>query len=41
MNLKPIIQREVSQKEETKYHILMGTDEILKDGADEPIAVQQ
>ena len=41
MNLKPIIQREVSQKVENKYHIFMRTDEISKDGTHEPIAVQQ
>ena len=41
MNLKPIIQREVSQKEENEYHIFMRTDGISKDGTDEPIAGQQ
>ena len=37
MNLEPIIQSEVSQKEKNKYHILMLIYGIYKDGTDEPI----
>ena len=37
MNLEPIIQSEVSQKEKGKYNILMNIYGIWKDGADEPI----
>ena len=37
MNLQPIIQSEVSQKEKNKYHTLMKIYGIKKDGADEPI----
>ena len=37
MNLEPIIQSEVSQKEKNKYHTLMKIYGIKKDGADEPI----
>ena len=37
MNLEPIIQSEVSQKEKNKYHILMHIYGIYKDGTDEPI----
>ena len=37
MNLEPIIQNEVSQKEKNKYHVLMDIYEIQKDGTDEPI----
>ena len=37
MNLEPIIQNEVSQKEKNKYHVLMDIYEIYKDGTDEPI----
>ena len=36
MNLEPIIQSEVSQKEKNQY-ILMHICEIWKDGSDEPI----
>ena len=36
MNLEPIIQSEVSQKEKNQY-ILMHICEIRKDGSDEPI----
>ena len=35
MNLEPIIQSEVSQKEKDKYHILMHIYRIQKDGTDE------
>ena len=35
MNLEPIIQSEVNQK--NKYHILMHVYEIQKDRTDEPI----
>ena len=35
MNLEPIIQSEVSQKEKDKYHILMHTYGIWKDGTEE------
>ena len=37
MNLEPVIQSEVSQKEKDKYHILMNIYGIQKDGTDEPI----
>ena len=37
MNLQPIIQGEVSQKEKNKYHILMHIYELQKDSTDEPI----
>ena len=37
MNLKPIIQSEVSQKEKKKYCILTHIYGIQKDGTDEPI----
>ena len=37
MNLKPIIQSEVSQKEKNKYHILKHTYRIQKDSTDESI----
>ena len=37
MNLEPIIQSEVSQKEKEKYCILMRTYGIQKDGNDEHI----
>ena len=37
MNLKPIIQSEVSQKEKYKYCILMHMYGIQKDGTDEII----
>ena len=35
MNLEPIIQSEVSQKEKDKYHILIHIYEIQRDGTDE------
>ena len=35
MNLEPIIQSEVSQKEKEKYHIMMHIYGIQKDGTDE------
>ena len=35
MNLEPIIQSEVSQKEKDKYHILMHIYGILKNGSEE------
>ena len=37
MNLEPTTQREVSQKEKHKYHILMHIYGINKDGTDEPV----
>ena len=37
MNLEPIIQSEVSQKEKYKYHTLMHMYKIQKDGTDELI----
>ena len=37
MNLEPIVQSEISQKEKNKYHILMHIYGIQKDGPDEPI----
>ena len=35
MNLEPIIQSEVSQKEKDKYHILMHIYRIQKNGTEE------
>ena len=35
MNLEPIIQSEVSQKQKDKYHILTHIYGIYKDGTDE------
>ena len=35
MNLEPIIQSEVSQKEKDKYHILIQIYEIQKNGSEE------
>ena len=35
MNLEPIIQSEVSQKEKDKYRILMHTQRIQKNGTEE------
>ena len=35
VNLEPIIQSEVSQKEKYKYHTLMHMYKIQKDGTDE------
>ena len=35
MNLEPIIQSEVSQKERDKYHILMHIYRIKKNGPEE------
>ena len=35
MNLEPLIQTEISQKEINKYHILMHTNGILKNGTGE------
>ena len=37
MNLKPVIQSEVGQKEKNKYSILMHIYGILKNGIDKPI----
>ena len=37
MNLEPIIQSEVSQKEKNNYCILMHVHGIQKEGTDEPI----
>ena len=37
MNLEPIIQSEISQKEKYKYRILTHTYRILRDGTDECI----
>ena len=36
MNLEPLIQSEISQKEENKYHTLMDIYGIQKNGTDEP-----
>ena len=41
MNLEPIIQSEVSQKEKDKYHILMPIYRIQKNGTEEFIYRQQ
>ena len=35
MNLEPIIQSEVNQKDKDKYHVLMHICRIWKDGTDE------
>ena len=37
MNLEPVTQSEVSQKEENKYHILRHLYRLEKNGIDEPI----
>ena len=37
MNLEPIIDSAVSQKDKNKYHILAPIYGIWKDGTDEPI----
>ena len=37
MNLEPIIQSDVSQKEKDKYCILMHVYGVYKDATDEPI----
>ena len=37
MDLETVIQSEVSQKEENKYHILMHICGIQKNGTDEPV----
>ena len=37
MNLEPVIQSEVCQKEENKYCILMHVHGVWKDRTDEPI----
>ena len=37
MDLETIMQSEVSQKEKNKYHILMHTCGIQKNGTDEPV----
>ena len=37
MNLEPVTQSEVSQKEKNKYHILMYLYGIQKNGAYEPM----
>ena len=36
MNLEPITQREVSQKEKDKYHVLMHIHGIQKESTDDP-----
>ena len=41
MNLEPIIQSEVNQKEKNKYCILTHVYEIQKDGSDKSFARQQ
>ena len=37
MNLEPVIQNEVNQKEKNKYHISTNIYRIWKNGTDEPI----
>ena len=37
MNLEPIIQSEVSQKEKGRYHTVIHVYGTLKDGTDDPI----
>ena len=39
MDLEPILQSEVSQKEKNKYHILMHIYGIQKDGTDDPMCL--
>ena len=41
MNLKSVIQSEVSQKEKNKYCILMRMYGIWKDGSDEPVCREE
>ena len=41
MNLEPIMQSKVSQKDKNKYRMLMHIYGIQKDGTDEPILGQQ
>ena len=38
MNLEPITQGEVSQKEKNKYYVLMHIYGVQKNGTDEPIS---
>ena len=35
MNLEPLIQNEVSQKEKKRYHLLIHTNGIYKNGTEE------
>ena len=37
MNLQPVVQSEVSQKEKDKYHILIHVCRIYKNSAPQPI----
>ena len=37
MNVGPVIQSKINQKEKTKYHILTHICGIQKNGTDEPI----
>ena len=37
MDLEPVIENEVDQKEKNKYHILMHVRGIQKNGTEEPI----
>ena len=37
MNLEPIIQSDVSEKEKNKHHILMHISGMYKDGTDESV----
>ena len=37
MNLEPVTQSEISQKEKIKYRMLMHIDGIQKDGTDVPL----
>ena len=39
INLEPVIQSEVSQKEKNKYCVLMHKFVIQKDGTDEPVCI--
>ena len=41
MNLEPLIQSEVSQKEKDKYHILMHIYGIQKNGSEEFIGMEK
>ena len=41
MNIEPVIQSEVNQKEKNKYHILMHIYGIQKNGTDESICMAE
>ena len=41
MNLEPVIQSEISQKEKNKHHVLMHIYRIQKHSTDEPIYIEE